>query len=61
MFYFRHINEDKRKTEGQMEMFDIVNDIENCPVSISLSVSRSNICFKAFLHYNLKTNVYNSQ
>lgn len=29
----RHINEDKRKTEGQVAMFDIVNDIENCPVS----------------------------
>ena len=26
-----HINEDKRKTEGQVVMFDIVNDIDNCP------------------------------
>uniref|UniRef100_A0A1B6JGD0 Protein ECT2 n=1 Tax=Homalodisca liturata TaxID=320908 RepID=A0A1B6JGD0_9HEMI len=26
-----HINEDKRRTEGQMVMFDIFNDIENCP------------------------------
>ena len=31
-----HINEDKRKTESQVVMFDIVNDIDNCPVSISL-------------------------
>ena len=28
-----HINEDKRKTEGQVALFDIFNDIENCPVS----------------------------
>lgn len=27
-----HINEDKRKTEGHQALFDIVNDIENCPV-----------------------------
>lgn len=30
------INEDKRKTEGQLAMFDIFNDIENCPVSFGL-------------------------
>lgn len=30
-----HINEDKRKTEGQLAMFDIFNDIDNCPVSFS--------------------------
>ena len=27
-----HINEDKRRTEGQMALFNIFNDIENCPV-----------------------------
>lgn len=26
-----HINEDKRKTEGQLQMFDIYHDIEQCP------------------------------
>jgi len=26
-----YINEDKRKTEGQTQMFNIFNDIENCP------------------------------
>ncbi|KAK5647138.1 hypothetical protein RI129_005602 [Pyrocoelia pectoralis] len=26
-----HINEDKRKTEGQRVMFDIFNEIDNCP------------------------------
>ena len=31
--YFRHINEDRRKTESQVVMFDIMNDIEDCPVS----------------------------
>lgn len=30
-----HINEDKRKTEGQLQMFDIYNDIDQCPVTIS--------------------------
>lgn len=30
-----HINEDKRKTEGQLVMFDIFNDIDNCPVSLT--------------------------
>jgi protein ECT2 len=29
----KHINEDKRKTEGQVVMFDIFNEIDNCPVS----------------------------
>ena len=31
--FCRHINEDKRKTENQVVMFDIMNDIDNCPVS----------------------------
>jgi len=29
-----HINEDKRRTEGQVVLFDIFNDIENCPVMV---------------------------
>ncbi|XP_045200186.2 protein ECT2-like isoform X2 [Mercenaria mercenaria] len=29
-----HINEDKRKTESQVVMFDIVKDIENCPATL---------------------------
>lgn len=33
---YRHINEDKRKTENQVVMFDIMNEIDNCPVSISV-------------------------
>ena len=28
----RHINEDKRKTEKQMHMFEIIRDIEDVPV-----------------------------
>lgn len=31
-----HINEDKRRTEGQVVLFDIFNDIDNCPVSIAI-------------------------
>lgn len=37
------INEDKRKTEGQIAMFDIVNNIEDCPPSL-LSALRRFIC-----------------
>ncbi|KAL1140293.1 hypothetical protein AAG570_000225, partial [Ranatra chinensis] len=29
-----HINEDKRRTEGQMVMFDIFNEIDNCPAHL---------------------------
>ncbi|XP_059478644.1 protein ECT2 [Neocloeon triangulifer] len=31
------INEDKRKTEGQVALFDIFNEIENCPADIVAS------------------------
>lgn len=31
-----HINEDKRKAEGQVTLFNIFNDIDNCPVSMYL-------------------------
>ena len=37
------INEDKRKTEGQIAMFDIVNNIEDCPPNL-LSSMRRLIC-----------------
>ncbi|KAG7304527.1 hypothetical protein JYU34_011476 [Plutella xylostella] len=29
-----HINEDKRRTEGQLQMFDIYNDIDQCPAHL---------------------------
>lgn len=32
-FSFRHINEDKRKTEGQRQIFDVVYEVDGCPVS----------------------------
>lgn len=35
-----YINEDKRKTEGQRQMFDIFNEIECCPPSL-ISSNRS--------------------
>ena len=31
---FSHINEDKRKTEGRVQMFEVLRDIEECPVSV---------------------------
>lgn len=32
-FLKRFINEDKRKTEGQVQMFEILRDVDGCPVS----------------------------
>lgn len=32
-----HINEDKRKTEGQLALFGLVNDIDNCPADLLAS------------------------
>ena len=37
-YNFSHINEDRRKTESQVVMFDIMNDIEDCPVSLGAGV-----------------------
>ncbi|BFZ06676.1 hypothetical protein BsWGS_09714 [Bradybaena similaris] len=42
-----HINEDKRKTESRVVMFDIMNDIDNCPATL-LSSNR---------HFVLKVDV----
>lgn len=35
-----HINEDKRKAEGQVTLFNIFNDIDNCPVSVLIKRRR---------------------
>ena len=35
--WFSHINEDRRKTEGQMQMFEMLRDVEGCPVSCSFT------------------------
>ncbi|KAJ6641054.1 Protein ECT2 [Pseudolycoriella hygida] len=35
-----YINEDKRKTEGRLALFDIFNDIENCPPDLVSSHRR---------------------
>uniref|UniRef100_A0A8C8GLD8 Protein ECT2 n=1 Tax=Oncorhynchus tshawytscha TaxID=74940 RepID=A0A8C8GLD8_ONCTS len=32
-----HINEDKRKTEGQKQIFDVVYEVDGCPVSLCIS------------------------
>jgi hypothetical protein len=49
-----HVNEDKRKTEGQVQMFDIFHEIDNCPVSLTIlffyGIFRQNI--------NLSQNVF---
>ena len=45
---FRHINEDKRKADGHQVMFDIVNDIENCPVSVNFMTSISEMASYGF-------------
>ena len=31
--FSRHVNEYKRKTDSQVQMFEIIQDIDNCPVS----------------------------
>ena len=33
MHTYSNINEDKRKTEKQMLLFEVVKEIEDCPVS----------------------------
>lgn len=33
--FLRHINEDKRKTEAQRQFFDVVYEVDGCPVSNS--------------------------
>lgn len=35
-----HINEDKRKTEGQKQIFDVVYEVDGCPVSESVPTLR---------------------
>lgn len=34
---FSHINEDKRKTEGQKQIFDVVYEVDGCPVSLKIA------------------------
>lgn len=48
-FFSSHINEDKRKTENQVVMFDIMNDIDNCPVSIIGYNNRKHLIYKAIM------------
>ncbi|XP_034439772.1 protein ECT2 isoform X2 [Hippoglossus hippoglossus] len=38
-----HINEDKRKTEGQKQIFDVVYEVDGCPANL-LSSHRSLVC-----------------
>lgn len=38
-----HLNEEKRRTEGQITIFDIYSEIENCPASV-VSSHRSFVC-----------------
>ena len=35
-----HLNEEKRRTEGQIHIFDIYQEIENCPASVISSHRR---------------------
>ena len=35
-----HLNEEKRRTEGQIHIFDIYSEIENCPPSVISSHRR---------------------
>lgn len=40
-----HINEDKRKTEGQKQIFDVVYEVDGCPVSLFSICSVTLWCF----------------
>ena len=40
-----HINEDKRKTEGQVQMFEILRDVDGCPVRMSACLRGENSSF----------------
>ena len=42
--WHRHSNEDKRKTEGQVHMFEVLRDIENCPVSCGTCTHSPTTC-----------------
>lgn len=50
-----HINEDKRKTEGQKQIFDVVYEVDGCPVSLRISadcmsvIVLTNCCFFEFV------------
>ena len=35
-----HLNEEKRRTEGQIHIFDVYSEIENCPASVVSSHRR---------------------
>ncbi len=35
-----HLNEEKRRTEGQIHIFDIYSEIDNCPASVVSSHRR---------------------
>ena len=35
-----HLNEEKRRTDGQIHIFDIYSEIENCPASVVSSHRR---------------------
>ena len=34
-----HINEDKRRMEGQIMLFDILRDVDGCPVGIAYDLA----------------------
>lgn len=48
-----HINEDKRKTEGQKQIFDVVYEVDGCPVSEFILFGTHAGGFKqVLLHYH---------
>ncbi len=42
-----HLNEEKRRTEGQIHIFDIYSEIENCPASVVSSHRRYGVMSSA--------------
>ena len=61
--HFSHINEDKRKTEGRVQMFEVLRDIEECPVSVmcikEMTSARMYVCmYVRMLMYIYVLNTY---
>ena len=42
-----HLNEEKRRTEGQIHIFDVYSEIENCPASVVSSHRR--LLFESYI------------
>jgi hypothetical protein len=52
-----HLNEEKRRTEGQIHIFDIYSEIENCPASVVSSHRRCGVVKCGSFRFNAELSV----